>query len=96
MIHGVFCVQAFLALDRGGEASGWPWLLIYYPHYVIMYFSPPEDPIISAGPVVQVDYLHFLGKMLDAFPASIVYALVLVGLTGLLRRRRESNAQFKW
>ena len=86
IIHAVFCVQAFLALRRGGEVSGLFWFVIYYPHYMIMFFSPPADPIISAGPIVQVNYLHFWGKMLEAVPVSIAYALVLVGLLGLVKR----------
>lgn len=80
LIHAVFCVQAFLPLQRGGMASDGPWLWIFYPHYMLMFFLPPAYPITYAGGEVQVSYLDFLGKMLVALPASVFYALPAVGI----------------
>lgn len=76
VVHSFFCVQAYLPLKQGGMVSEGPWLWFYYPHYILIFFSPPAYPL-NGG---QINYFHFWGKMLVALPASIVYALLVVGL----------------
>jgi len=92
-IHVVFCVQAYIPLRHGGMASNGPWLLIFFPHYMLDFFLPPPDPIISIGTgPVQVNYFYFWGKMIVAFPASLAYALLLAGIgTALMRYFRHDR-----
>src|SRR5690242_5095093 len=72
-VHVVFCIQAYAPLQRGGMVSEGRWLLVFYPHYMLDFFLPPAYPISYSGNgMVQVDYLNFWGKMLVAFPASVV------------------------
>ena len=78
LIHTVFCIQAFLPLQRGGMVSDGPWLQIFYPHYLFLFFLPPAYPITYSGGEVQVSYLAFLGKMLVAVPCSVAYSLPAV------------------
>jgi len=80
-IHAVFCVQAYIPLQQGGMVSDGPWLSLYYPHYMLDFFLPPPYPIsYSQSGVIHVDYLDFWGKMMVAFPASVAYALLPVGI----------------
>jgi hypothetical protein len=86
-IHVVFCVQAYIPLQHGGMASDGPWLLIFSPHYMLDYFLPPSYPITySDKGLIHVDYFDFCGKMIVAFPASIAYALLPVGISAALMR----------
>jgi hypothetical protein len=57
--------------------------LIFFPQHVLMFVFPPSYPIHDDG---SVSYLDVWGKILVAFPASIVYALLLVGAFWLLKK----------
>ena len=86
-IHAVFCYQAYLPLQQGGMASDGPWLMIFYPHYMLDFFLPPSYPITynNTG-AIHVSYFDFWGKMIVAFPASVAYAFLPVGIgTALMR-----------
>ena len=66
--------------------SDGPWLRIFYPHYLFIFFLPPAYPITYSGGEVQVSYLAFLGKMLVAVPCSVAYSLPAVGMGMLFAR----------
>ncbi len=74
-IHSLFCVQAYLPLKQGGMVSGGAWLLVFGPQYLLDFFLPPVDPLNGD----HINYFHFWGKVLVAYPASLVYSLLLVG-----------------
>ena len=87
VIHAVFCYQAYNPLQQGGMASDGPWLTVFYPQYMLDFFLPPAYPIsYSDTGVIHVDYLDFWGKMAVAFPASVAYALLPVGISTALMR----------
>jgi len=81
MIHALFCIQAFLPLREGGMVSGVPWLLIFCSQYTLDFFLPPEYPLNGDS----INYFHFWGKMLVAFPASLADGLLLIGCGSALR-----------
>src|SRR5579864_1090769 len=92
VIHLVFCVQAFLPLREGGMASSGPFLLIFYPQYMLDFFVPPAYPVTGSGATLHVNYLAFVGKMLVALPASVAYAALLVGARMILAGLRQRKA----
>jgi len=93
LIHVVFCVQAYLPLQQGGMVSDGPWLWIYYPHYLLVFFLPPQYPISFSGSSVRVNYLEFWGKMLVAVPASAAYGMIVAAIaSALLRLQRHGCA----
>lgn len=62
-------------------ASNGFWLLVFFPQYMLVYGLPPAYPISSTDTgVIHVNYFDFLGKMLVAFPASVVYAIFVAGI----------------
>jgi hypothetical protein len=86
-IHAVFCYQAYLPLQQGGMASDGPWLIVFYPQYLLDFFLPPAYPIsYSDTGILRVNYFNFWGKMIVAFPASVLYALLPIGVGVALRR----------
>jgi hypothetical protein len=58
------------------------------------FFLPPSYPITySAAGVIHVDYFDFWGKMVVAFPASVAYAILPVGIgTMLIRYFKHDHA----
>ena len=89
-IHTVFCVQAYSAVPRGGMVSSDGFMLLFFPHYMLMYFFPPAWPLDSSGDIVSVDWLRFVGKLLGAYPASLVYGWILSLLWYSLFRRKAA------
>lgn len=81
-IHTLFCIQVFMALPGGmciyalGE-------LLFFPHYILMFFFPPEYPIHDNG---VVDYGEVWGKLAVAFPASLAYGIVIVAGLALFKQ----------
>jgi len=74
LIHVIFCVQVFMALpDAMALNEG---LLLFLPHYFFMECLPIPYPLHENS----VNYLELWGKLLAAFPASVAYALLLLGL----------------
>ena len=86
IIHIVFCIQVFMALP-GGMASG-AGLLIFFPHYMLMFFLPPSYPIHDDG---VVDYGQVWGKLAVAFPASLAYGAIIVVILALVRQTLRSQ-----
>jgi hypothetical protein len=90
-VHALFCGQAYLAAGQGGMVLNTSFLVIFYPHVMLMYFLPPADPIDLSGGI-SVDWIRFAGKLLVAYPASLVYAFLFSAVWHLIgRRRREHN-----
>src|SRR5438067_5846531 len=81
-IHAVFCAQAYAPLQQGGMCSDGVWFSLFYPQYILDFVLPPAYPITySTAGDIRVDYFDFWGKMLVAFPASVAYALLMVGIS---------------
>jgi hypothetical protein len=93
VIHSIFCMQLF-PFQGGGrvvsEGTGEAGLLFFYPQYILVYCLPPEYWIIDDGNGLEhINFFHFWGKMLVAFPASLVYALFFAELTVILNNLRK-------
>jgi len=66
VIHTLFCIQVFMALPDGMALGAG--LLVFFPHYLFMFFLPPSYPIHDDG---IVDYSecgassqwHFLPRL---------------------------------
>ncbi len=89
VIHIVFCLQAIYATHAGagGLVANDFFLIAFLPHYMIMYFSPPNWPIING---VDVDGWRVAGKLVVSYPASLLYgwlvgALWHLAIAGLRR-----------
>jgi len=81
VIHTLFCIQVFMALP-GGMAMTGASLLLFAPHYLLMFFLPPAYPIHGDG---VVDYAQLWGKLAVALPASIAYGAIIVAVLALVR-----------
>ena len=79
-IHIIFCIQVVMALPNAMALDGS--LLIFFPHYFLMECLPIPYPLIDNS----VNYQALLEKLFLAFPASIIYAFLIVGVLKLLRR----------
>jgi hypothetical protein len=90
LVHVVFCLQAITVADRGGMVRNTFFMLLYYPHVLLMYFLPPAYPIGNSHGVVQVDWLRFAGKLAVAYPASLLYGLVAGAFSCFIRGRRTA------
>ena len=90
IIHGVFAIQSYLSLPKGGMVTEPICLILFYPQYLLVFFLPPAYPISHVDGRVIVDYLAFFGKMLSAFPASLFYGLFLSLLLSLFRKPRQA------
>ena len=64
-----------------------PFLLLFQPHYILMYFLPPDDPIDLTGGIVTVDWFCFVGKLVVAYPASLLYGCILSAGWWFIRRK---------
>ncbi|MGH7954298.1 MAG: hypothetical protein ACREFE_20575 [Limisphaerales bacterium] len=82
VIHALFCIQVFMALPGGMALTGFG-LLLFYPHYMLMFFLPPAYPIHDNG---IVDYGELWGKLVVAFPASLVYGIIIVAILAFIRQ----------
>lgn len=82
LVHIVFCVQVFMGLPSA-MGIGSPAMIIFFPHYILMFIFPPSYPIHDDG---SVGYWALWGKLLVAFPASLAYAFIFVGICSLLGR----------
>jgi len=58
-------------------------LLVFFPHYLFMFFLPPSYPIHDDG---IVDYSELWGKLAVAFPASLAYGVIIVAILVLGRQ----------
>jgi hypothetical protein len=84
-VHAVFVLQACFALPGGGFIySDWGWAeLIFSPHAVLLYSLPPGYPFNDA----VVDNWKIVGKIADAYPASLLYGAILALVYNWLRRQ---------
>jgi hypothetical protein len=89
VVHAFFISRVLLAIpERAMLRSGWE-LIIFYPHTILMISLPPgypfDDQIVNNWKIV--------GKIVDAFPASLVYgaviALVLRCLLDKIQKTRK-------
>lgn len=88
LIHGIFSLQALSVVGQGGMIRNTFFMLLFYPHVLLMFFLPPIDPIGYSGGVVVVDWLRFAGKLAVAYPASPLYGLAVGAVWHFLRRRK--------
>jgi hypothetical protein len=86
LVHLVFCLQALSVAPEGGMARG-PFLFLFAPHYLIMFFSPPPDPFDWTNGAVSVGWYRFAGKLLVAYPASFLYGLAVTTLWSFFSRK---------
>ena len=86
-IHIVFSLQAFDAAPKGGMAHSVPFLLLFKPHYILIFFLPPNYPIDLTGGIVTVDWFRFVGKLVVAYPASLLYGCILSAGWWFIRRK---------
>ena len=94
-VHFVFCTQALIAvLKEGGIYLNDAFFWVFLPHTFFMYFLPPAWPITSGeiGQPNQVDWLRLAGKLTVAFPASIIYGLILGAIWSLLAGSRPGRS----
>src|SRR5688500_3456397 len=76
LVHTIFCVQAVAAAraGAGSMAANEFFLIAFLPHYMLMYFLPPNWPITN---VTQVDWLRVAGKLAVSYPVSLLYGWIL-------------------
>jgi hypothetical protein len=89
VIHTVFCTQAISTAraSAGGLVANEFFLLAFLPHYMLMYFLPPNWPIVNG---TDIDWWRIAGKLAVAYPASLLYGWfvgALCYLVGTLVRR---------
>ena len=64
------------------------WLsFLFHLHAMLIFFLPPAYPIDLSGGTVVVDWLRFVGKLVVAYPASLLYGCLLSTIWYFLRRR---------
>ena len=68
--------------EKGMLSSAWE-MVIFLPHVLLMYFLPPGYPFNDQ----IVNNWKIIGKIVDAFPASILYGVFLVLLGNCVRSR---------
>ncbi len=90
LFHAIFCWQAVITAKNGGMMANEAFMVIYYPHAILMYFLPPAYPIsYPPGGGVAVDWLRFAGKLAVAFPASVMYGLAVAGVWKLVVQKKK-------
>jgi hypothetical protein len=87
-IHGVFCAQAFSAASEGGMVSNLFFSFLFFPQVMLMYFLPPAYPIILRGAIVSIDWLRFAGKLVIAFPGSLLYGWICAKILNYFDNRK--------
>jgi len=65
---------------------------VFLPHTVLVYFLPPEYPLHFNTGHWDVNWWGFAGKLVDAYPASLVYGLLLSFGWSFIQRKREQNS----
>jgi hypothetical protein len=91
-VHSGFCLQALSVAAEGGMARSPGFLFLFGPHFMLMFFLPPPDPFSWSGGAVSVDWLRFAGKLLVAYPASLLYGCIVSALWYFVRSRpRHAN-----
>jgi hypothetical protein len=88
VVHALFCIQAYNAASQGGMVLNEFFGFLFYPHLMLMFFLPPAYPIDLSGGTVVVDWLRFAGKLAVAYPASLLYGLLLSATLYSLRRKK--------
>jgi hypothetical protein len=81
LIHATFCIYLYPYPEGSMVSRGSGiWRLAFYPQSILVFFLPPDYWIkYGENGVAHINFIHFWGKMLVAFPASLAYALILVG-----------------
>jgi len=89
-VHVIFCLQAASVADQGGliNSSKPLFPIFFFPHTVLVYFLPPCDPFPYHGGVLEVDRWCFAGKLAAAYPASLLYGVVLAASVSFIRKRK--------
>ena len=78
-IHAVFCTQAISAAraGTGGFVANEFFLLTFLPHSMMMYYLPPNWPIING---TDIDWWRVAGKLAVIYPASLLYGWLVGAL----------------
>lgn len=91
VIHFIFCVQAVSVAEQGGMVCNELFMLLFFPHVMLMYFLPPAYPIQHASDgVVVVDWVRFAGKLAIAYPASLAYGMGISALWYLICMKKAA------
>ena len=96
LIHFVFCAQAVAAAraGAGGMAADEFFLISFLPHYMLMYFLPPNWPINN---LTEIDWWRVAGKLAVSYPASLLYGWIVGAVWhlvhGIRRRSDRSNLE---
>jgi hypothetical protein len=88
VIHAVFCTQAVSAAltGTGGLVASDFFMIAFLPHYMAMYFLPPNWPIING---TDTDWWRVAGKLAVGYPASLLYGWVVGAVWHLVRSVRR-------
>ena len=90
VIHAIFCFQAYSAVGDGGMVSNAAFMVLFYPHVMLIYFLPPTYPIHFTGDIVSVDWFRVVGKLLVAYPGSLIEDGIVSALWYALFRRKAA------
>jgi hypothetical protein len=90
VVHTLFCIQAYSAASQGGMVLNIFCSFLFYPHVILVFFLPPEYPFNLSGGTVVIDWLRFAGKLVVAYPASLLYGWLVSAIWHSLRRRKSS------
>jgi hypothetical protein len=88
VIHAVFCLQAVSAAlaGTGGLVASDLFMFAFLPHYMAMYFLPPNWPTINGA---GTDWWRVAGKLAVSYPASLLYGWVVGAAWHLFHRLRR-------
>jgi len=96
-VHGVFCAQAFAALATGDcMVLGQFFAVLFYPQLMTTAVLCPDTMANYgfSGGFESVGWPRYLKWLVAAYPASLVYSLVLVPAWRYIRtwRRHDKHA----
>lgn len=86
VIHLVFIGQMLVAIihrDLICDAFTYP----FFPHAALMYWLPPGDPRLENG----ISWWRLIAKIIDAFPASLFYGLVIAVVFQIIPKLMDKN-----
>lgn len=87
VVHAFFIWRVLLALpERGMFRFDWE-ILVFYPQVILMFFLPPGYPFNDE----VVNNWKIVGKLVDAFPASLLYGVAIALLVSWLVKKSSLN-----
>ncbi len=87
VVHAFFIWRVLLAVpERGMLRFNWE-ILVFYPQVILMFFLPPGYPFNDE----PVNNWKIVGKLVDAFPASLLYGVAIALLVNWLVKKFNLN-----